>query len=64
MVMKISVSFKNNDLEKEIYQYVIQKMNYSVYIKELVKEDMENNGKLKSKDVHAINNGNKMGIEW
>ncbi len=62
--MKISVSFKNNDLEKEIYQYVIQKMNYSVYIKELVKEDMENNGKLKSKDVHAINNGNKMGIEW
>lgn len=39
--MKIPVSFKKN--EKDIYDYILTKRNYSVYIKDLVEADMKKN---------------------
>lgn len=39
--MKINLSFKNNDAERSIYFFVKSKMNYSVYIKELIIADMK-----------------------
>ena len=37
---KICISFKNNEVENKIHQYLINKLSYSIYIKELVLEDM------------------------
>ena len=39
--MKIPVSFKKS--EKDIYDYILTKRNYSVYIKDLVEADMKKN---------------------
>lgn len=41
MAMKIPVSFKEN--EKELYDYVISQLSASIYIKQLIKNDMEKN---------------------
>ena len=38
---KIGISFK--DTEKELYEYIKTKLSASIYIKELIKKDMENN---------------------
>lgn len=42
--MRISISFKNNKLEKDIYDHLQTKLNFSVYIKELILADMRRNG--------------------
>ncbi len=45
MGMKIPISFKEN--EKEIYDWIKSKRNFSVYIKDLVEEDMKKNKEVK-----------------
>ena len=45
MGMKIPSSFKEN--EKEIYDWIKSKRNFSVYIKDLVEEDMKKNKEVK-----------------
>lgn len=60
--MKISVSFKNNKTEQRIYDHIVSKLNYSVYLKELVLADMENEKKtLKNNEENSTKS---MGIEW
>lgn len=39
--MKKPVSFKNTELDKAIWDYAETKMNFSVYVKELILKDME-----------------------
>ncbi|WP_073249254.1 hypothetical protein [Caloramator proteoclasticus] len=39
MAMKISVSFKEN--EKHIYDYLMTKLSPSIYLKELILQDMK-----------------------
>lgn len=42
MALKIPVSFAEDEVH--IYKYIKSKRNYSVYIKDLVEEDMKKNG--------------------
>lgn len=39
--MKKSVSFKNTDLDQAIWNFTETKMNFSIYVKELILKDME-----------------------
>lgn len=39
--MKKAVSFKNNQRDLELLEYVNTKMNFSAYVKELILKDME-----------------------
>ena len=43
MAIKISVSFKDTKSEKEMYDYIQSQLSSSIYIKGLVKKDMEEN---------------------
>lgn len=47
MAMKIPVSFKKE--EKDMYDYVDKKLSPSIYIKELIRDDMERNKKQEKK---------------
>ena len=43
-VKKVSVSFKDNDLEKKLYEHMRKESElkgHSTYIKELIKKDMD-----------------------
>jgi hypothetical protein len=39
MAMKVSLSFKSD--EKEMYDYLMQQLSTSIYIKSLLKKEME-----------------------
>lgn len=39
--MKKAVSFKSNEVDQKILEYVNTKMNFSAYVKELILKDME-----------------------
>ena len=43
MAIKISVSFKDTESEKEMYDYIQSQLSSSIYIKGLIKKDMEEN---------------------
>lgn len=47
--LRIIVNFKNNELEKKLYEYVkgIELEGYSAYIKKLIYEDMKKQGLIK-----------------
>lgn len=62
MVMKISVSFKESEME--IYKYLKSQLSASIYIKQLIIEEMkkcDNNTTTISKKEEAKNS---MGIMW
>lgn len=40
-MVKISISFKEKDLELEVYNHIKKQLNQSAYIKDLVIKDME-----------------------
>jgi hypothetical protein len=47
--LRLIVNFKNNDLEKQLYEYVknLELEGQSTYIKKLILEDMRNKGLIK-----------------
>ncbi|WP_180375415.1 hypothetical protein [Clostridium thermarum] len=55
MAMKISVSFKETKEERELFEYANKQLSSSIYIKQLIKEDMKNKKKI---------NSSKKGIEF
>lgn len=62
MDMKISVSFKESEME--IYKYLKSQLSASIYIKQLIIEEMKKgdyktNSKIKKEEVK-----NSMGIMW
>lgn len=59
MAMKISVSFKES--EKEIYNYLKSQLSASIYIKQLIIEDMK---KCNYKPTKKEEVKNSMGILW
>lgn len=70
--MKKSVSFKNNELDKTLLEYSATKMNFSVYVKQLILKDMERSQNGYTEDVMIsperytteINNNENLDIEW
>lgn len=46
--MKKAVSFKSNEVDQRILEYVNTKMNFSAYVKELILKDME------TKDIQPL----------
>lgn len=64
MALKIPVSFAENEIH--IYNYIKSKRNYSVYIKDLVEEDMKKNGisNKASKENKKVSNDNDLGFEF
>lgn len=57
--MKISLSFKEN--EEYIYNYIKKQLSASVYIKQLVIDDMK---KDESPNKKIQTNKSRCGIEW
>lgn len=63
--MKISVSFKNNEIEQKIYDHIMSKLNYSVYLKELVLEDMKRTDSYEEvRSVKCNQSESSMQVEW
>ena len=64
MALKIPVSFAEKEIN--IYNYIKSKRNYSVYIKDLVEEDMKKNGLSDKtpKENKKASNDNDLGIEF
>lgn len=64
MALKIPVSFAEKEIN--IYNYIKSKRNYSVYIKDLVEEDMKKNGVSDKipKENKKASNDNDLGIEF
>lgn len=64
MALKIPVSFAENEVH--IYNYIKSKRNYSVYIKDLVEEDMKKNRFEDeiSKVNKKMRNNNDLGFEF
>lgn len=63
--MKLSVSFKNNKMEQKIYNHIMEKLNYSVYIKELVLEDMKRTDSYEEiREVKCKQSESSMQVEW
>lgn len=64
MALKIPVSFAENEVH--IYNYIKSKRNYSVYIKDLVEEDMKKNRVEDeiTKVNKKIRNNNDLGFQF
>ena len=62
MALKIPVSFAEDEIH--IYNYIKSKRNYSVYIKDLVEEDMKKSVDKKSEFNNQKRNDNDLGIEF
>lgn len=59
MAMKISVSFKESEIE--IYNYLKSQLSMSIYIKQLIIEDMK---KCNCKPTKKDESKNSMSISW
>lgn len=59
MAMKISVSFKESEIE--IYNYLKSQLSASIYIKQLIIENMKKSNYKPNKKVESKNS---MGILW
>lgn len=62
MAVKIPVSFAENELH--IYNYIKSKRNYSVYIKDLVEDDMKRNGISNKSPKENKKISNDLGFEF
>ncbi len=54
MALKISLSFKENEVE--MYEYIKTKRNASCYIKDLIEKDMRINNYTRNKKEEKSNN--------
>lgn len=52
MAMKVSVSFKES--EKDMYEYLNSQLSPSIYIKQLVKNEMEKKGTAERKHTNLL----------
>ncbi|WP_297633521.1 hypothetical protein [uncultured Clostridium sp.] len=61
--LKLTLSFKQN--EKWLYDYLLNKLSTSIYVKELIIEDIEKNGenipKTKSVEEKVLNSIHTLG---
>lgn len=60
--MKIAVSFKEN--EKDIFEYVDKQLSHSVYIKQLILDDMNKNKKTTDTISNKPDKKNITGFEF
>ena len=60
--MKISVSFKESELE--MYEYLKGQLSASIYIKQLIINDMKKEGISTTKKAKNEEVKNSMGIMW
>lgn len=56
MALKITISFKEDTPEEKLFEHVKQQFNYSSYIKNLIKKDIESKEQPKKEEKFNLIN--------